>query len=242
MRYGAGVIYPLAFLVLTYAVAAIPFAVVISTLWGGEADVRTDGSGNPGATNVARLYGWGMGGVVLALDVLKGAAPVLLARLLWPAMDPWWGAVVAVVAFAAHVFPVYMELRGGKGVATASGGLLALAPLPTLGAAVVWMGLVAVTGRSSVAALGASVSAILLAWFFAPQILVLAAVLGIAIAITHTANLRRLWRGEESAIVRTVRWSRAPTATGSEALEEGPAGAGGSAPELWPSTEDDAPL
>jgi acyl phosphate:glycerol-3-phosphate acyltransferase len=228
------VIYPLAFLVLTYAVAAIPFAVVITTLWGGEVDVRAEGSGNPGATNVARLYGWGMGGVVMALDIFKGLAPVVAARLLWPAWDPWWGALVALVAFSAHVFPVYLEFRGGKGVATASGGLVALAPLPTLGAAAVWAALLAITGRSSVAALGASVVALGLAVWLAPQVVALAVVLAVAIGVTHTANLRRLFRGEEKAVVPTARWTHRPAEGAIDALEQGPAGLGGVAPDPWP--------
>jgi len=238
------VIYPLAFLVLTYAVAAVPFSVVVTTLWGADVDVRTGGSGNPGATNVARIYGWGLGGTVLALDVLKGAVPVALARLLWPAWDPWWGMAVALIAFLAHVFPIYLEFRGGKGVATASGGLLALAPLPTLLAAALWTGLLAITGRSSVAALGATAAAIGLSVWLAPQVLVLAAVLGLAIAVTHTSNLRRLWRGEESAVIRPVRWSTRPEGGAVEALEQGPAGPRGVAPTAWPDQAgpgDDAP-
>lgn len=217
-------IFALAFVVLTYAVAAIPFAVTISTLWGGDVDVREAGSGNPGATNVARLYGWRLGGVVIALDVAKGLLPVLLARLLWPAWDPWWGVAIAVVAFIAHVFPIYLEFRGGKGVATAAGGLLALAPLPTLGAAALWAVLLAITGRSSVAALGASAVALGLSWWLEPKVLILAGILAVAIAITHTANLRRLFRGEEAAVVPPVRWRQESGSEGERALAEGPAG------------------
>ncbi len=234
-------IYALAFLVLTYAVAAVPFSVVVTTLYGNDVDVRMAGSGNPGATNVARLHGWALGGPVLALDVLKGALPVLAARLLWPAWDPWWGSIVALIAFLAHVFPIYLEFRGGKGVATAAGGLVALAPLATLGGAVVWAALLALTGRSSVAALGAALASLLLAIWLAPHILVLALLLAVAIAITHTSNLRRLWRGEEGAVVPPVRWSRARSGGGAAALEEGPAGEGRPAPDPWPSRDASIP-
>lgn len=215
----------LSWLLITYLVGSTPFAVVLSTLYGtSDTDVRTGGSGNPGATNVARLYGWGLGGAVLACDVGKGALPVVLARLLWPTWDPWFGAAVALAAFLGHIFPVYLEFRGGKGVATAAGGMLALAPLPTLAAAALWTGLLALTGRSSVAALGATFAMLGLAWWLSPEVLPLVALLAGAIAVTHTPNLRRLWRGEENRIVRPVRWSKAPRSGGAEALEEGPAG------------------
>lgn len=224
----------LAYLLLTYAFAALPFAVVVTTLAGGEQDVRTEGSKNPGATNAARLYGWGIGGIVMALDISKGALPVLGARLLWPEFDPWWAAVVALVAFAAHVFPIYLEFRGGKGVATAAGALLALAPLPTLGAALVWIGVLLLTGRSSVAALGATAAMVGITWWFSPLTLPLVAIIAAAIAVTHTPNLRRLWRGQESKVVRPVRWTRADGDAGLQALEEGPAGPSAAKPEAWP--------
>ena len=224
----------LAFLMLTYLLAAMPFAVVVTTLHGGDTDVRTAGSGNPGATNAARLYGWGVGGVVMALDIAKGALPVLAARWLWPELDPWFGAVVALLAFLAHVFPVYLEFRGGKGVATGAGGLLAIAPLPTAVAAAVWVVTLLVTGRSSVAALVAVVGMLAATWFLAPTLLPLVIGLGVAIAVTHTPNLRRLWRGEERKVVRPVRWSRAPASGARSPLHESPAGPSGTPPESWP--------
>ena len=226
----------LAYLLLTYAVAAVPFALVVTTLHGGEQDVRTAGSGNPGATNAARLYGWGIGGLVMALDVAKGAVPVLIARLLWPHLDPWLAAVVALVAFLAHVFPIYLEFRGGKGVATAAGGMLALAPLPTSIAAGLWLGILALTGRSSVAALGATFAMVGLTLWLSPTLLPLMLGLGVAILITHTPNLRRLWRGQEGKVGRPVRWSRTPTASGQQVLDEAPAGPGAPLPSGWPQS------
>lgn len=225
----------LALFVLTYALASVPFSLVVTTLHGGEVDVRTAGSGNPGATNVARLYGWWVGGIVMALDILKGCLPVLLARALWPDLDPWLGGAVAVVAFLAHVFPIYLEFRGGKGVATGAGGMLALAPLPTLVAAGLWSLLLVLTGRSSVAAIGATLAMIGLTAWLSPFVLPLVVGLAAAIVVTHTPNLRRIWRGEEKAVVRPVRWSRAPSAGDASALDESPAGPMGAPPEAWPT-------
>lgn len=230
----------IAYLLLTYLVASVPFAVVLSTLYGGDVDVRTAGSGNPGATNVARLYGWGLGATVMACDIGKGAIPVVVARLLWPELDPWWAGVVAIVAFLAHVFPAYLEFKGGKGVATGAGAMLALAPIPTLFAAAIWLGVLVLTGRSSVAALCATFAMVGLALWWSPVVLPLVILLAAAIAVTHTPNLRRLWRGEEGAVVRPVRWSRSAKPGGAEALEEGPAGPLSRAPSAWRETDPGA--
>jgi glycerol-3-phosphate acyltransferase PlsY len=229
------VIYPIAFLLLTYVLAAVPFAVVLTTLRGAPEDIRDAGSKNPGATNVARLHGWKLGAAVLALDVGKGAVPAVAARWLWPEWDPWFGGVVVVVAFAAHVFPIYLEFRGGKGVSTAAGGLLALAPLVTLLAAAVWSLLLAVSGRSSVATLGAVLAIVGFSYLLAPQILVVVVGLGLAIFVTHTPNLRRIWRGEESSVVRPVRWKEHGRSDGEEALSQGPAGTGTTGAAPWPT-------
>jgi acyl phosphate:glycerol-3-phosphate acyltransferase len=227
----------LSWILLTYALAAVPFAVVVSTLYGGEEDVRTAGSGNPGATNVARLHGWGLGAVVMALDIGKGLLPVVVARLLWPAWDPWFGGLVALTAFLAHIFPVYLEFRGGKGVATAAGGLLGLAPLSTLAAAALWGGLLGLTGRSSVATLGAALAMVGLTAIFSPAVLPLVGGLALGIAVTHMPNVRRLWRGEEGTVVRPVRWSRAPEGGARAALEEAPGGAVAAPTAAWPDPE-----
>jgi glycerol-3-phosphate acyltransferase PlsY len=224
-------------------VAAIPFGVVVTTLYGGEADIRTAGSGNIGATNVARVYGWRLAGTVIALDAAKGFAPVLLARLWWPDAGLWWPAVVLATCFFAHCFPVYLEFRGGKGVATGAGGLLALSPWVTVPAAAVWVGLLGLTGRSSAAALGATSAAIAIAMWFDPPMVPVVAAMALGVIATHVPNIRRLIRGEERPVVRPVRWARAghersdPTAL----LHQGPSG--GPAAPVWKETPDDpAPL
>lgn len=218
--------------------AAIPFGLVVTTLYGGEADIRTAGSGNIGATNVARVYGWRLAGSVIALDAAKGFGPVLLARFWWPEAGLWWPAVVLATCFLAHCFPVYLEFRGGKGVATGAGGLLALSPWVTLPAAAVWVALLGLTGRSSAAALGATTAAILIAWAFDPPMVPIVAAMALGVISTHVKNIRRLIRGEERAVVRPVRWARAgheqgdPTAL----LHQGPAG--GAPAAIWKEESD----
>jgi glycerol-3-phosphate acyltransferase PlsY len=221
-----------AFLLLTYLVAAIPFGLVVTTLYGDEADIRSSGSGNIGATNVARVYGWNMAGPVLALDMGKGFLPVLLAT--WAFGDSlWFLGLVTLVAFLAHCYPVYLEFRGGKGVATAAGAMLALAPLPTLAAFALWGTLLAGTGRSSVASLGASTSLIGLVLWLDHDVWLIAACIGAGVAFTHIANVRRLVRGEEKAVIRPVRFGRkaATKPIGADELEQGPAG--GATASLW---------
>lgn len=224
-------------LVVTYLVAAVPFGLVMTTWWGGaEVDLRDTGSGNIGATNVARTHGWRLALAVLALDAAKGAAPVLLAGWLLPAWTTLPG-LAALVAFAGHCWPVYLGFRGGKGVATAAGALLALSPWATLVACVAWGAALAWQGRASVASLVAAVTlvvaALLLDLGHLPVVLAIAAGIG----LTHRANVRRLARGTESTVAPAARRvARAPL-TADQALAQGPAGLG-AGPPAWRGPHD----
>jgi glycerol-3-phosphate acyltransferase PlsY len=232
---GGCVLVELGFLLLTYLVAAVPFGVVVTTLAGVDVDVRASGSGNIGTTNVARVAGWRVAGPVLALDALKGFVPVALAPFFWSfdaAWLPTWGAVVALTAFVGHCWPIYLELRGGKGVATGAGALLALAPEPTLLAIVVWIAVLALTGRSSVAALGATFGLVAFSAWLAPGVLPVTALLALGVLIRHVANIRRLVHGEEQELVRPVRWGgRRQDATLDDVLAQGPSG--GASASIW---------
>jgi glycerol-3-phosphate acyltransferase PlsY len=216
-------------LAATYLVASVPFGLVLTTLYGGDLDIRTAGSGNIGGTNVARLYGWRLAALVIGLDVAKGFGPVLASTWLWPDAGMAWHGAVLLTAFLAHCFPVWLEFHGGKGVATGAGGLLALTPVAALPAVAVWGVVLGGTGRSSLAALAATGAVVALAAAFDPAALPVVGALALGIVATHVPNLRRLVRGEEAAVVRPVRWGRAATAdpgrpTAEQALREGPAG------------------
>lgn len=225
------------FAIATYLVAALPFGVAISTLWGSRVDIRRAGSGNIGATNVARVHGWRVAAPVLVLDVAKGLIPVALARWIWPELDPWWPGLLAVVAFVGHCYPIYLDFRGGKGVATTAGAMLALSPWTALGAVALWVGLLRLTGRSSVAALGATAGLVgLVAWLDA-AVLPIVGVLAAGIALTHLSNVRRLARGEEPTIVSPAQWGRR-TEPRESSLDEGPAG--GPARPSWPASREAA--
>jgi glycerol-3-phosphate acyltransferase PlsY len=214
-------------LALTYLLAAVPFGLLITTLYGGDEDIRAEGSGNIGATNVARVYGWRLAVPVILLDVGKGLIPVVFAELLWPGASRWWFGAVALTAFAGHVWSIYLSFNGGKGVATGAGVMLGLAPIPTLFAALSWSVVLFVSGRSSLASLVATGVLVGVIWQVDPTILPLGLLLAVGIFVSHTANIRRLIAGDEAAIVRPVRWGRAGNNQAEDPtllLERGPAG------------------
>ena len=210
----------LAFLFLTYLVAAIPFG-----LFGDDDDIREAGSGNIGATNVARVYGWGLAGPVLGMDIGKGLVPVGLAAWAWPSWGVAWLGVVGLVAFLGHIYPVYLAFHGGKGVATGAGVMLGIAPLPTLVAVFAWAVVLVFTGRSSLASLLACVALVAASIRLAPEAVPVAALLAVGVIHAHVPNIRRLIAGDEQAIISPVRWGRAQAPeSGAALLSRDPAG------------------
>lgn len=231
-------IVPPLYLALVYLGASIPFGVLISTLFGVGEDVRHAGSGNIGTTNVFRTQGGGVAAVVLTLDLAKGLLAVLLARWLWPEGGVWWETAAGLVAFAGHCLPVYLAFRGGKGVATGAGMMLALAPIPAVGAIVVWAALLAATGRSSVASLAAAASLVVGVLWWAPEAWGAGVALAIGVGLTHTGNLRRLVDGSEAALIAPIRRGRTPTIPPEDLLRRGPSGAPvAPTPPLWGGEE-----
>ena len=184
---------------LGYLSGSIPFGLLIAKASKGV-DVRGIGSGNIGATNVLRAAGKGAAALTLALDMLKGWAPVALGRIVG-ASDALV-AGVALAAFLGHLYPVFLRFRGGKGVATFLGVLLALLPKVAFLVAGVWLLIAAVFRYSSLAALVAAAASPLLVWLLDGRrdFVALAAVLSGFILIRHRENMRRLLAGEERRI------------------------------------------
>jgi glycerol-3-phosphate acyltransferase PlsY len=181
-----------------YLVGAIPFGLLVAKYLAGI-DVRAEGSGNIGATNVARTAGKGLGLLTLALDALKGAAPPLCAAWVLQLASPWVVAA-GLAAVLGHVFPVYLRFKGGKGVATAAGAFLAIAPISTLVAVLVF-GLVFAAFRVvSLGSLAASLALVVSTTFLdrRPEVIGLSVLVATLVFVRHRANIRRLWRGEES--------------------------------------------
>jgi len=187
-------------LVLGYLCGSIPFGLLLTRLAGTE-DIRSIGSGNIGATNVLRTGRKGLAAATLIADALKGTVAVLASNHLW-------GRDVALIAgagaFLGHVFPVWLGFRGGKGVATYIGVLLALAWPAAIGFGVVWLVVAALTRYSSLAALTASAVTPVLLWSLGhfPEA-VLFALLTVMTWIMHRANIERLLQGTETKIGKT---------------------------------------
>lgn len=182
---------------LGYVVGAIPFGLLLSRVFG-QGDIREQGSGNIGATNVYRQGGKVLGIATLLLDAAKGAVPLLLLRRFLD-LEPAVVAGMAVALFLGHCFPVYLRFRGGKGVATALGIYLVLAPAAVVGALLVFM---AVVWRWRYVSLGSISAAVAMPFFMAvgapPWPLLLATIVIAALVIArHHANIARLWQGEE---------------------------------------------
>lgn len=180
-----------------YLMGSIPFGIVVSRAFG-LGDLRRIGSGNIGTTNVLRAGGKLPAALTLIGDAGKGAVAVLIARAVW---GDGAAQFAGLFAFAGHLWPVWLGFRGGKGVATFLGTLLALSFPLGAAACLTWLAVAAVFRFSSLAALVASASA--WAWatlLGAPQYMVLAIVLGALVWIKHRANIRRLLRGEEPRI------------------------------------------
>ena len=179
---------------LAYLLGSLSFAILLSRLTGNP-DPRMSGSGNAGATNMLRLAGRKLAILTLLGDLCKGLLPVLLAAAIGLSLqDQAWIGVCAVIG---HLFPLYFRFRGGKGVATAAGMLLALYPPAALLAVCAWLLTFYLTRTSSLAALIATPLTLpLLAWQQPGALLPMSALCGL-IVWRHRGNLRDLFAGRE---------------------------------------------
>ena len=193
--------HPALALAFSYVAGSLPFAWLAGKVAG--VDLRQQGSGNLGATNVYRVLGWKIGLAVFLADALKGALPVLLLphRIESPIDPTLWAIGCGVAAIAGHVRPLFLRFRkGGKGVATASGVFFALAPIPMLATFSLFVAVVLASGYVS---LGSLLSAVVLPTLLlvtqgprAPLFIV-SLLIAAFVFWTHRANIGRLRRGEE---------------------------------------------
>ncbi|MDR1647604.1 MAG: glycerol-3-phosphate 1-O-acyltransferase PlsY [Zoogloeaceae bacterium] len=184
---------------VAYLMGSIPFAVLSARLFH-LSDPRTYGSGNPGATNVLRSGNRKAALVTLLGDTLKGALVILLCRML--GLPEWLTGLAALTAFFGHIFPLFLHFRGGKGVATAGGCLLALEPWVGLLALATWIAVAVGLRYSSLAAICAGLGAPIysfLIYGFGGQFLI-ALVMGATLIVKHRTNLQRLVAGTEAKI------------------------------------------
>ena len=187
-----------------YLCGSIPFGLILTRLAGTQ-DIRSIGSGNIGATNVLRTGRKGLAAATLLGDALKGAAAVLLVYAYYGPDYRYFGHELAIPAalgaFLGHLFPVWLGFKGGKGVATYIGLLLALAWPVAIAFALIWVAVAALTRYSSLAALVASAASPFAVWLMGerPEA-VLFALLTALLWIMHRANIARLVNGTESKI------------------------------------------
>jgi glycerol-3-phosphate acyltransferase PlsY len=184
--------------IAAYLIGSISSAIVTCKLMRLP-DPRTQGSGNPGATNVLRIGGKKAAVITLLGDVLKGVVPVLVAKA--------WGfgvaelSVITFAAFLGHLYPVFFRFEGGKGVATACGCWLALAWPVGLALIATWVAVAACFRYSSLSALIAALLGPVYAWWLTnTDYALLAAVMGVLLIIRHRKNIQNLMQGKEDRI------------------------------------------
>lgn len=187
------------FFIFAYCLGSLSSAVIISKVLNLP-DPRTEGSGNPGTTNVLRVSGKKVAVLVLICDVLKGFIPVMFATIF--GFGPFALAFILLAAVVGHMYPMFFDFKGGKGVATAFGGMLALAPLLALLALIIWLIVVAVTRYVSLASIiVAAATPILALWLInTASVFIPLALMGGLILWRHSDNIVRLRQGIESKI------------------------------------------
>lgn len=188
-----------------YLTGAFPTSYVVARLARGI-DLREHGSGNLGATNAYRVLGWKGALPIFVVDVLKGWAPAAL----FPAWDahpaPWWAFAYGAAAILGHVYSIYVGFRGGKGVATSAGVLLALSPWAMLAGLAVWVFVLIATGYVSLASmLAAIVVPVVVAVGDSGPLLWLTIGLALFVIYAHRMNIRRLIEGREHRFGRRAR-------------------------------------
>lgn len=182
-----------------YLIGAVPTGLLLVRLLRGE-DIRRHGSGNIGTVNVLRVAGPGVAATVLAVDVLKGLVPVLLAVRIQP--DPWVVVLAGLAAIAGHNWSPFLGFQGGKGIATSYGVLLGLAWPAAVVAAVIWIAVVAATRYASLGSLLGVASVPFSLWRFhePPAYMAFGVIAALFAIYRHRGNIQRLVAGTELRI------------------------------------------
>ncbi len=189
------------YLLVGYLLGSIPFGLIFGKI-SGHGDIRAQGSGNIGSTNMLRVAGKKWALLTLLADGVKGAVPVILAS----SVCLQFGAVALLGAVLGHMFSILLKFKGGKGVATTIGGLIALSPIIGAVVCLVWLATAFLTRYSSLSALIAVLVAPVLVFFLIDDInnivLFVVSFIAMLVWLKHHENIKRLLKGEESKIGR----------------------------------------
>ncbi len=192
-------LFAVVLIVGAYLLGSISSAILVCRLMGLP-DPRTEGSNNPGATNVLRIGGRKAAAVTLAGDCLKGVVPMLAAHLADASVPVL--AATGIAAFLGHLYPVFFGFRGGKGVATALGVQLGLSWPIGLSVAAIWLVMAKTLNVSSLSALVSMALAPLIVWYFwpAPELIAAQTLITVMLFWRHRSNIRNLFSGSEGKI------------------------------------------
>jgi len=185
-------------ILIAYLLGAIPFGYLLTRFTTGK-DIRTEGSGNIGATNVLRAAGRGAAVATMALDMAKGFAAVWIAGLLTD-NSPGWMSDAALAVMVGHAFPIFLGFKGGKAVATFAGAFLYLTPVPALAGVIVFVITVTVTRYISAGSILAAATFPIAVWLIehpTPNVVLVAAIAGAIVVYRHKDNMRRMRSGKE---------------------------------------------
>ncbi len=194
---------PALLIAAAYLMGSVPTGLWLGLYFRGV-DIRQEGSRNIGATNTFRVLGKSFGLAALAGDVFKGWLPVMLADRYLSAQWPWLPLLCGIAAVLGHTFSVFLLFRGGKGVATGTGAYLALAPLPTLIAAIVFAMAFGVTRMVRVGSISAAATLGVTVWFFpgiALPVKIATPLMALLVIWRHRENIRRIMEGRENRIL-----------------------------------------
>ncbi len=188
--------HPIVLILFAYLLGSVPVGLLLTRFFSDK-DIRKEGSGNIGATNVFRVVGWKMGALTLLGDFLKGFLPVAIAGSL--SFSNLWIGLVALAAFLGHCYSLYLKFKGGKGVATGGGVFLAMAPPLAVFSIAIWLAVVLITKRSSLGGLTASLSMpVIIGMFHESSVFLLISIIMVVIVFwRHRENIKRLIEGTE---------------------------------------------
>ncbi|MBN7771926.1 glycerol-3-phosphate 1-O-acyltransferase PlsY [Clostridium aminobutyricum] len=197
-----GIAAGIAVVILSYCMGNISPAIIIGKMHG--LDIKKEGSGNAGTTNVLRVLGKKAAVTTLLIDILKGVFAVLLGKVVGAYVAPEVAHYIAMACglavFCGHIWPIVFGFKGGKGVATAFGVLMAISPVMGLSALLIVVVAVAISRMVSLGSILAAVAFPFIAYFYNPDYLLWGAIMALIVLWKHRANIGRLIKGEESKI------------------------------------------